>query len=54
MSGAGQKITQAHEHLAKAVGILSIMIVKKKITRDQLQVALHNIKEALKIIQNIG
>ena len=54
MSSAGQKITRAHEHLAKAAGILSIMVVKKKIPRDQLQVALYNIKEALKIIQNIG
>lgn len=54
MSSAGQKITQAHEHLGRAVGLLAFMLVRKRITRAQITEVERCLKDALKIIQQIG
>ena len=54
MSSAGQKITQAHEHLGRAVGLLAFMLVRKRITRAQLDEVKRHLENALKIIQQIG
>ena len=53
MVSAGEAIDRAHRNAAKACGILVFMIVKRRISRENLEAVLHLLDESTQDIRGV-